>query len=402
MKAVILAASPGIKLRPFTETRAEPMVRVADRTVMENILGGLKAANLTDILVVVDGHQASIEKIVGHGHRHGVTLEYVAQGKGTGIGGALMAARSALEDAPFVMVYGDVLTTGQPYQNLLEHHAETGGCVAAVTLPKSSRDYGNVYLDQDMRVNRLVEKPTDRHLANYVFAGLFVMTPDVFGLLETHQQNMEAVFHALVAKKALSATLWDGQWIDITHPWDILEANRILMSAWKTQDIHASVKKLGQVHLEGPMVIEENVVLDSGVVLKGPCFIGAGSYIGTNTLIRENTSVGPQSIVGYGSELKNCVLFGQSKLGRLAYLGDSVIGENVDLGTGICTVNHLPGNNAIEYMDAQGKTLETHMTKLGAMIGDDVIIGARQVLAPGTHIKAGFRAPDNITLRSQF
>ncbi|MDH4224918.1 MAG: sugar phosphate nucleotidyltransferase [Deltaproteobacteria bacterium] len=400
MKAVILAAAPSDKLKPFTETRAKSMIRVAGKPILEHITLSLKQAGIRDLLVVVGHHRESIESTMGHGHAYDVSIDYMVQETPLGIGSALMACRQELMGEPFMLVYGDVLATGHPFQRVLEHHAETGGGVAAVALPRSSKNFGNVYMDPEMKITKLVEKPEDSHLANYVFAGIFVLPPEVFQLLEQNNQDMEQCFQKLIENRALHATLWDGDWIDITRPWHILDANRMLMDLWPQMEIHHSVKMEGSVHLEGPVHIEENVVIGAGSVLKGPCYIGAGSYIGNNTLIREYTALGPDSSVGYGTELKNCVLFGKSTLGRLSYIGDSVIGEKVHLGTGCCTVNFYPDGTPIR-MEGESGLLDTGVEKLGAMIGDNVIIGARHVLEPGTRIRSNHKVADMVTIRTE-
>ncbi len=102
-------------------------------------------------------------------------------------------------------------------------------------------------------------------------------------------------------------------------------------------------------------------------------------------------------MVGYGTELKNCVLFGSSTLGRLSYIGDSVIGERVHLGTGVTTVNHISDQDVIRLETEEG-IISTGMNKVGAFIGDDVFIGARHVLAPGARISSGQVVGDLITL----
>jgi bifunctional UDP-N-acetylglucosamine pyrophosphorylase/glucosamine-1-phosphate N-acetyltransferase len=102
-------------------------------------------------------------------------------------------------------------------------------------------------------------------------------------------------------------------------------------------------------------------------------------------------------VVGYGTELKNCVLFGNSTLGRLAYIGDSVIGERVHLGTGVTTVNHLPSHGEISIETKEGR-VSTGREKLGAFIGDDAFIGARNVLGPGTSVQAGAKIDDQLNV----
>ena len=399
MKAVILAASRSERLNPFTETRAKSMIRVAGQTILETLLTALKDVGVTEVAVVVNHKRQTIQQQFEHGAAFGMNLDYVIQDKLDGIGPALARCESHMSGEPFLLVYGDVLVTGQPFRPVLEQHAETGGAVAALTLPKSSSEFGNVYLDNDMRITRLVEKPDNPQLSNYVFAGIFLLPGNFFEILRQGKNEMETAFQALIASRNLSGTLWDGDWIDIRRPWQILEANRMMMDLWNRAEIHSSVRMEGPVHMEGPVRIEANVTLGAGTVLKGPCYIGQGSYIGNNALIRSYTSLGPESVVGYGTELKNCVLFGKSVLGRLSFIGDSVIGEGVHLGTGVTTVNFREDGEAVK-VETESGTVSSGSRKIGAFIGDNVIIGARHVLAPGTRIRSGHVEPDLITLKS--
>ena len=399
MKAVILAAGPSDRLQPFTESRAKPMIRVAGRTILENMTGALQAAGVTDIILVVNHKRETIESYFEHGSRFGLNIEYLLQEPLDGIGAGLKRCEPLLEDEAFLLIYGDVLTTGPMVEGLLQRHMESSESVAALSLPASSSDFGNVYLDQEMRIVGLVEKPSDPKLSNYVFAGAFVLQRPFLGLLAEHGNDIEKCYQHLIAAGTLTGAIWEGGWIDIGCPWDILEANRILMSRWETAEIHHTVKFERNVQIEGAVHIEQEVVLAAGTVLKGPCFIGRGSYIGNNALIREYSSLGPKSVVGYGTELKNCVLFGQSILGRLSFIGDSVIGEGVHLGTGVATVNVAPNGGPI-LVETPNGPVSTGFKKLGAFIGDDARIGARNVLAPGTHIRAGQVVDDLITVRT--
>ena len=399
MKAVILAASPAERLRPFTETRAKSMIRVAGKPILEEITHSLRSAGITEILIVVNHQRDTIKSYFGHGHEFGLSIDYIVQDPVDGIGDAVKCCESSVGNEEFLLVYGDALATGPVFESLMAQHVESGGASAALSLPASSGEFGNVYLNQDMKIIELVEKPTDPHLSNYVFAGIFVLPHAFFDLLGANGNDIETCYQQMISKGELSGAVWEGEWMDVRRPWDILEANRILMRRWHQAEIHASVKLEANVHIEGPVHIEENVLIGAGSVLKGPCYIGKGSYIGNNTLIREYTSLGPQSVVGYGTELKNCVLFGKSTLGRLSYIGDSVIGERTHLGTGVTTVNYQAPNTEIEVDTAEGR-LSTGMNKVGAFIGDDVHIGARQVLAAGTCIKSGEAVESLITLRS--
>ena len=396
MKAVILAANRSTRLSPFIETRCKPMIRIAGQYILENTICFLKEAGIHDIVLVVNHQQDLIRRYFGSGQTLGVNLEYVVQDELKGIGHALSLCRSSLEKKPFLLVYGDVMTDYNPFLSILQTYSETDREVALIALPESSKEFGNVYLDHEMKISRLVEKP-QANQANYVFAGMFVLFPKIFERLAENQNDIFRSYEQLIASSGLQACLWEKGWIDMIHPWHILDANRMLMSSWQTAEIDSTVKLLGHVHLEGAVRIGPDVTIESGTVLKGPCYIGANSYVGNNSLIRNFSAIGPNSMVGYGSELKNCVLFGNNDVGRLSFVGDSVLGENVKSGSGLTTVNHTVDYSRITC-SSNSDSVETGLTKLGVFIGDSVSIGARHTLGPGSIVESGKIIADCITL----
>jgi len=218
-----------------------------------------------------------------------------------------------------------LLAVGDIYSPTLGRFTESGEPVAVVTLPASSHEYGNIYFDHEMRINRLVEKPQQGQ-ANYVLAGIFVLPHEFLRRLEKADQDILECFQDYIAQGQFHAQLWEKGWLDMVHPWHILEANKMILNQWATASIDTSAQLRGNVRIEGAVRIEGNVVIESGSVLKGPCLIGKGSYIGNNVLIRNHSVVGPKSLVGYGCELKNCIAFGGNDIGRLSFLGDSVLG----------------------------------------------------------------------------
>jgi bifunctional UDP-N-acetylglucosamine pyrophosphorylase/glucosamine-1-phosphate N-acetyltransferase len=252
--------------------------------------------------------------------------------------------------------------------------------------------FGNVYLNDEMMITKIIEKPRMGTLGNYVLSGVFILPTTFFSVLRENEKNMERALAYLVNKGELAASIWEDEWIDVAYPWDILRANQIIMDSWRSAYISGSVRFIGEVRIEGPVYIEDDVEIRSGTIVMGPSYIGAGSFIGNNVLIRKYTSIGPESAIGYGVELKNCILFGRTKIGRLSFIGDSVMGHNVDIGSGTMTVNRELDGNAIKAR-VNGRLIDTHLLKLGAFVGDDVNIGASNTILAGTIIKFGTNIP---------
>ena len=206
MKAVILAANRSTRLSPFIETRCKPMIRIAGQYILENTIRFLKAAGINDIVIVVNHQQDLIRNVFGGGQKHGVNIEYIVQNELLGIGHALNLCQSSLEKKPFLLTYGDVLTDENPYLSILQTYTETDKEVSMVALPESSKEFGNVYLDHEMKISRLVEKPSDDQ-ANYVFAGIFVLFPNIFELLDMYNNDISRCYENIIEAGGLQACL---------------------------------------------------------------------------------------------------------------------------------------------------------------------------------------------------
>jgi UDP-N-acetylglucosamine diphosphorylase/glucosamine-1-phosphate N-acetyltransferase len=389
MKALILTGGAGRTLVPFSTTRPKSMAVVAGGSLLRRTLNHLREAGITDATVVLGQNGDKVVKTFADGEELGMHLTYVEQDRPRGIGDGILAARERfIAREYFVLVYGDVVTSANPFHQCLQSFNSFKGPIAAVCLPgPPTARYGNVYLS-GTRITRIVEKPSVPGLGNYVLAGLFVLPTEIFGLLEEGGGDMEKVFAECVRAPGLNASIWEEGWIDIEYPWDILAANRMVMDTWEESHISRHAVIEGNVTMTGPVRIERGSVIKSGAVLAGPCYIGRNCYVGNNSLVREYSALGPGSLIGYGVELKNCVLFGNSKVGRLSFVGDSVIGENVDIGSGTMTINESTDRKPIA-VDILGACKDSGLAKLGAFMGDDVKVGAGNTIAAGTVLPPG-------------
>lgn len=398
MKALVLTGGAGRNLVPFSATRPKSMCVFAGGSLLKRTLTQLRQAGVTDAIVVLGQNGAKISQAFGTGEELGMKLTYVNQ-REPGIANAIGCARERFNPGEyFILAYGDVVTAENPYFQLLQSFNSFKGPIATVCLPgPPTGRYGNVYLS-GTRITRIVEKPTSGgNLGNYVLAGMFVLPAEIFALIDRAEGDMVRVFSRLLESGGINASLWEQGWIDIESPWDLLAANRMVMDTWEEAQISSAATIEGNVAIQGAVRIEAGSVIKSGAVLVGPCFIGRDCYVGNNSLLRNYTSLGARSIVGYGVELKNCILFGGSDVGRLSFIGDSVIGESVDIGSSTVTINETLDHSPIA-VDIRGEMVETELIKLGAFIGDDVKIGAGHKIEAGTVVAGGTIIPHNISV----
>lgn len=400
MKALVLAASRSTKLSPFSDTRPKSMIHISGKPILETIINQIKEAGIKEIWVVVDHQKETIQEHFRYGKSLGLKIDYIQQTDPKGIGHALSLCESVIgDDESFLLVYGDALMSGNPFLHLLSRFSKSNAkTLATISHPLSAGDYGNIYLSHDMMISRFIEKPESGRLSNYIFGGSFILERDCFRFLKENNLDMVKYYQYLISEKKMEASLWEDSWIDISRPWHILAANQMMMAPWKTSIVPASVKIEANVNIKGMVHFGENVHVSSGTTIVGPCYIDSNVYIGNNALIRKNSSIGPDCKIGYGSEVKNAVLFGKTNIGRLSFIGDSVLGSNVQLGSNTVTVNYNTLGEEIFYNTANEKQVKTGLEKLGAFIGDNSIIGTGHRIAPGTALLPGTTIPDLVSI----
>jgi NDP-sugar pyrophosphorylase family protein len=369
------------------------MISIAGKALLDNSLFQLKKAGINDVYIIVGHHKEMIQNFVAEKSDAGMNIHCLEQKNNGGIGDAVLTVKGKISPGEyFLLIYGDTLTDENIYRKTQQSFHSFKCPVASICLPPSNESFGNVFLNAQMKINKIVEKPKGNNFGNYVLSGIFVLPESFFGLLEKNKRSMEKALKALVQEGELMASMWENEWLDIVYPWEILKANRIILDSWNESSIAKSAIMESNVTMQGVVNIEEGAVIKAGAVLEGPCSIGKGSYVGNNSLIRSYTSLGNNCSIGYGVELKNCVVLDNSGIGRLSFVGDSVIGENVDIGAGCMTVNRNLGWEKVQIKN--GKTiLPSGLKKLGAFIGDNVTIGAGNTIQPGTVISPGKTLP---------
>lgn len=158
---------------------------------------------------------------------------------------------------------------------------------------------------------------------------------------------------------------------------------------------------LGKIEVEIPQgvyLIDSHLIsigkgtkIDPGVYIKGPCLIGENCTIRHGAYIRGNLITGNHCVIGHDTEIKNCVLLNHVHAAHFAYLGDSILGNSVNLGAGAKLANlKLDESQVIVHCDT--KRIPTGLKKFGAICGDFVRLGCNCVTNPGTLLGKGVRS----------
>ncbi len=398
MKVLLLTGGRGSRLTPLTETRPKPLIEICGETLLSRILRFLSEIGLNQIDILTGHHGDKVRQHLAHFPSSDFSFHVVDQQEVTGVGPAVMMNRDRIQETEyFMLIYGDILFSRNMLANLLNTFRSIQKPVAAVCLTNDSRDYGNIYMDHNMMITDIIEKPQRTDLGNYILAGAFILPSCFLRYIEKNDGKIIDAFCDLAREGSFYASIWEGAWVDLGYPWDILTANHIVMGEWTESRIASDVILGDSCIIQGPVVIEPGVVIKYGTNILGPCFIGRNSFIGHSALIRNFTSIGENSVIGFDVEMKNSVLFKNVEIGRLSFIGDSIIGERVNIGSGTVTVNINIDESPI-HVEFKGNDFDSGLHKLGALIGDRCWIGAGHTMLPGTKIPPNSRIPHHATL----
>jgi NDP-sugar pyrophosphorylase family protein len=165
--------------------------------------------------------------------------------------------------------------------------------------------------------------------------------------------------------------------------------------------IGASVIMAGAILSGNHIKIGKGVLIEPGAFIKSPTIIGDQTEIRHGAYIRGNCLIGRNCVVGHVTEVKNCIFLDGAKAGHFAYLGDSILGNQVNLGAGtkLANLRFIKGNISINTPEGQ---FETGLRKLGAILGDNVQTGCNSVTNPGTLIGKKSMVIPNTTVPSGY
>jgi bifunctional UDP-N-acetylglucosamine pyrophosphorylase/glucosamine-1-phosphate N-acetyltransferase len=376
MECVVLAAGEGKRMRPLTAKRPKVMLPLANRPMMEHLVLAARDAGIKDFIFIVGYGEREIRRYFGDGSGWGIRIEYAPQRHQHGTADAVRSARDFVT-GPFLVMNGDMIIQSSDITALCKQNHP---CMSTYTTDHPG-DYGVVMVENGL-VTSLEEKSKSPK-SNLINAGAYYFSPDIFDLVDNVQTSTRGeleltdALSLYIAEKNLHAINL-GYWMDVGHPWDMLEANATLLDLLDSHNAGAIEEG---VSLHGSVIIGEGSIVKSGTYIEGPCIIGRNCRIGPHAYIRGATSIGDDCHIGHCSELKNSIIMSGTKIPHFNYIGDSVIasGCNFGAGTKIANLRHDHANVKVCGKDTRRK-------KFGAIIGDGVQFGINCSINVGSMI----------------
>ncbi len=337
MKAMILAAGKGTRVRPITYTIPKPMIPILQKPVMEFLLELLRQHGFSEIMVNVSHLANEIESYFRDGQRFGVQIAYSFEGQiidGELVGKALGSAGgmkriqdfSPFFDSTFVVLCGDALID-LDLTAAVKFHKEKGAIATIITKTVPQQEvssYGVVVTDEEGRVQAFQEKPkVEEALSNCINTGIYIFEPEVLDYIPSNQEYDigSQLFPKLVEMGApFYAVTMDFEWVDIGKVPDYWHAIRAVLQG-----------EVKNVQIPGKMVapgiytgLNVSVNWDK-VDIQGPVYIGGMTHIEDGAKIIGPTMIGPNCWICSGAVVDNSVIFDYSRLGPGVRLVDKLV-----------------------------------------------------------------------------
>lgn len=337
MKAMILAAGKGTRVRPITYTIPKPLIPILQKPVMEFLLELLRKHGFNEIMVNVSHLAEEIENYFRDGQRFGVDIGYSFEGsivEGKLVGAALGSAGglkriqefNTFFDDTFIVLCGDALID-LDLTAAVKFHRENGAIATVVTKSVPKEDvpsYGVVVTDEEGRIKSFQEKPSvEEALSTEINTGIYIFEPEVIDYIPPKEKYDIGgdLFPKLVEMGApFYAVSMDFEWVDIGKVPDYWHAIRGVLT-----------KQIKNVEIPGKEVFPGiytglNVAVNwDKVNIKGPVYIGAMTKIEDGATIIGPTMIGPNCWICNGATVDNSVIFEYSRLGAGVRLVDKLV-----------------------------------------------------------------------------
>ncbi len=386
MRAVILTAGEAARLRGWTASRPKGMLPLANCTILEHLVEGLRQAGVRQVTMVVGHGAESVMSLFGDGGRYDVAIVYARQEKLTGTLDALRLGAATAPDEELLVVPGDNFVAPQGFTALLEQEDEAVLASEALRWSK----WGGLELEGDA-VHINYDAP--EAMGRLHFTGIARLTPKtVTALTSMKVRHLGQALQARLASDAASpAVAMAEAWHNIVYPWDLVGGNQVALR-YLQQELAGTCE--AGVTIRGAVAIGNGTRVAAGCYLQGPLSIGSGCHIGPGSVLGPSTTIGDGVEIGTHCEIVDSLIMDSTNIDSYTHLQACIIGEGSDLGAHVIA---LPGPDEATYLQSQHSVIDR-----GAMVGDGCRIGDRVVLQGGCVLWRNAAVGDGETVSGEF
>ncbi len=340
MKAMIMAAGLGTRLRPLTNLVSKPMVQMAGRPCIEHTIRLLNKYGITEIVINLHYMPELIRKHFGSGGKFGVNITYSYEEELLGTAGGVKNVEDFFGGEPFLVVSGDALTDIN-LEAFYKHHSEQKA-IASLALKKVAdpTQYGVVICNDQDFITMFQEKPSkEEAVSTLANTGIYLFESEIFSYIPEKQfyDFGKQVFPDLLdKKKRMSGYTMRNYWCDVGDLEVYREAHYDMLTGLVEVDIPGK-RFESNIWLGERPVIHPDTVIVGPVVIGDDCFIGKGAQIYGPVVLGRKTTINEDVIIKrgvfwedvsieHGSSLVDCIVGEGCQLKPDIYLEKKIIG----------------------------------------------------------------------------
>jgi len=383
LTVVLLAGGQSTRFAPFTEKSTFSFL---GKPFLAWHYAQLLRLGITQVVVVTNETNDALLRSVKV--PSGLHVSYALQMK-TGQVQAVLALEKMCTGAALLLNASDYYADASIASFL--HEEEKNILLGAIKTPVYFPG-GYLKIDSKNIVSEIVEKPEKGKEPSDVVRILIDFVPDISLFIEAakkHSDNAasgyEEALNVLIKKgsTAKGVLTEKNNWQPMKYPWNVLDVADKFLSALVGQQIDKSAVIKPNVIIESAVIIESGVKILEGTKIVGPVCIGKNTIVGNNNIIRSSI-IGSDCVTGFNTDITRSVI-GNNCWFHTNYVGDSVIADNVSMGSGTVAANLRLDDGEIQSIVKEEK-VNSGRNKLGVMIGENVRIGVNASTMPGIKI----------------
>ncbi|MBM3699952.1 MAG: NDP-sugar synthase [Actinobacteria bacterium] len=340
MKGVILAGGKGTRMRPLTYYTAKPMLPLITKPFMEYFILKLKQYGIDEIILSTGYLPDAFNKYFGNGKDFGVKLIYVTEKEPLGTCGAVKNVEKYLDNEPFFVFNGDILTSINLKSMVSFHKSKKSDITISLSPVEDPTAYGLVPVDKNSRVKEFLEKPSMEEInTNLINAGTYIIEPHILGHVpggENYSFERELFPKVLKLGYNIFGYVFNGYWLDVGTPEKYMNAHYDILD--KKMPFNFPYKKVSpNVYIgAGTEYRKENLTI-------GPIVIGEKTILGDDVKIMPNTVIGSNCKIDKGTSISGSIVFDGCSIGKECIIRNSIIAGNVKVGNNV----KIEGNSII-------------------------------------------------------
>lgn len=317
MKAMVLAAGFGTRLRPLTQVLPKPMFPILGKPVLEHTLAHLARFGIRDITVNLHHLPAAVQGYFGNGETLGVNLHYSHEEAILGTAGGILKARQYLEDGPFVVINSDIITDIDLEKVMAFHQARGAAVTMVLTDGEVTGIHDPIELDENDRVVHMPgasSKNIPETTRPVTFTGVQIIEPEIFDRIPVNQfcGTTKEIYPEMIEDgRPVYGYLHTGYWQDMGTREQYLQVHKEILDGKTTLPASAPT------------------ALPAGVKIVAPVWIGKDCKIDTGATIGPYAVLGKGCVVEAGAVVKNSVCWERVQIGQNAKVENSIIATGV-------------------------------------------------------------------------